>query len=69
MGRVGCNVGEEDGVGAEGVDVVETLGDAFEPFGAEAVRIDLVEDRRASYHASDFCPEDLTQPGTGEHLG
>jgi hypothetical protein len=42
--------GEEDGVDAEGVDVVEALGDAFEVAGAvgvgvaEGARVDLVED-------------------------
>ncbi len=44
MGGVGLDVGEQDGVGAERMDVVEALGDAFEAFGAEAVRVDLIND-------------------------
>ena len=37
VGGVGLDGGEEDGVGAEGLDVVEALGDAVEAAGAVSV--------------------------------
>ena len=47
VGGVGLDGGEEEAVDAEGLDVVETLGDAVETaaaVGAEVDRIDFVDD-------------------------
>ncbi|ODU55637.1 MAG: hypothetical protein ABT04_00490 [Granulicella sp. SCN 62-9] len=45
MRLVRLDMRQQDGVGTERVDVVEPLGDALEPLAAEAVRVNLVNDR------------------------
>ena len=66
MSSVGLDMREENGVGTERVDVVETLGDAVKAFGAETMGVYLVDDRVLPPRLgllSEACPA-----GTGEHL-
>jgi hypothetical protein len=70
MGRVGLECGEKESVNAEGVNVVETLGDTVETAasgGTEVDRVYLVDDRT---FPPDVCGDAGASPaGTGKDLG